>query len=112
MLKQSDLDINSSVLEKVKLLEAFNFKKEEINNIITSNPMILTSCDEDIIKLLEFLNLVGFSNLNLLIDSNPDILNLEVFEIENYIKNKELSGEDLEDIVDNLEQDPSLFNEM
>ena len=50
--------------------------------------------------------------LNILFDSNPYILNLEVFEIENYINSRLDSGEKLEDIIDDLDSNPILFNEM
>ena len=50
--------------------------------------------------------------LNILFDSNAYILNLVVFEIENYINNRLDSGEELEDIIDDLDSNPILFNEI
>ena len=50
--------------------------------------------------------------LNILLDSNPYILNLEVFEIEKYIYERLNKDEELEDIIDDLESNPQLFNEL
>ena len=60
----------------------------EISNIIGSNPEFLITPTESILKLITKLKSYGFTLLNILFDSNPYILNLEVFEIENYINNK------------------------
>ena len=54
----------------------------------------------------------GFTTLNILFDGNPYILNLDDFEIENYIENREKEGEKVEDIVDDLESNPYLFQEI
>lgn len=45
-------------------------------------------------------------------NSNPFILNLDEFEIDNYIKKRIISGEKIEDIIDNLENNTYLFNEI
>jgi hypothetical protein len=58
------------------------------------------------------LNETGFTCLNILIDSNPYILNLEPFEIKNYIDNKLINGEKIDDIIDELDNNPYLFQEM
>ena len=45
-------------------------------------------------------------------DSNPYILNFDQFEVEKYINNRINQGEILEDIVDDLESNPYLFQEI
>ena len=68
--------------------------------------------NNDVIKLLAFLDKLGFSVLSILIDSNPYILNLDVFEIDDYVKSRLSNGELLEDIVDDLDTNTYLFNEI
>ena len=65
-----------------------------------------------IIKLINKLKEYGFSTLNILLDSNPYILNLEVFEIEKYINYRLNNGERLEDIIDDLESNPIILSEL
>ena len=89
-----------------------NCDENQIINIISSNPMYLDKTNDIVLRLISKLKSYGFSMLNILFDSNPYILNLEVFEIENYINNRLDSGEELEDIIDDLDSNPILFNEI
>ena len=74
--------------------------------------MLLTRSNTDIIKLINYLNGLGFSSLNILFDSNPYILNLDIFEVNNYIEDRISNGELLEDIIDDLDSNTYLFNEI
>jgi hypothetical protein len=103
----TDLDI----IKKIELLRQIGCKDNEIRNIISSNSIYLTSEDNDILSLIITLKKLGFTCINILLDSNPYILNLNPFEIKNYIDNRIKNGENLEDVVDNLESEPYLFNE-
>ena len=102
---------NKEINDKIKILKGINCTDSQIKNIISSNSLYLDKLNEDIIKLIKYLLEKGFRTLNILFDSNPYILNLEVFEIDNYI-NKRLSSEKLEDIIDDLDSNPYLFNEI
>ena len=51
-------------------------------------------------------------NLNILFEANPNILNLDFFQIDNYIKERTNNGEKLKDIIDKLASEPYLFEEM
>ena len=44
-----------------------------------------------------------------MLEGNPYILNLDDFEIENYIQKREKAGEKLEDIVDDMSSKLYLF---
>lgn len=68
--------------------------------------------NEEIDKLIKRLKELGFSDLNILFDSNPFILNLKIYEINDYIENRVNHGENVEDIVDELSANTYLFNEM
>ena len=100
------------VKEKEIILEKINCNENQIINIISSNPMYLDRMNDDVLKLINKLKSYGFSMLNILFDSNPYILNLDAFEIENYINSRLNNNEKLEDIVDDLDSNPLLFNEM
>ena len=108
-LKEIDSD---EIEDKEIILEKLGCDKGQISNIISSNPTYLIRSNEDILKLIEKLKEYGFSTLNILFDSNPYIFSLESFEIEDYIKERENNGEDLSDIIDNLDSNPFLFLEI
>ena len=103
---------NQEIIKKVKILKEVNCSKSQIVNIISSNPMFLSRGTEEISKLFSYLYKIGFDCLNILFDSNPYILNLDQFEIEKYIKGRIDHGELLEDIVDDLDSNPYLFQEI
>lgn len=100
------------VQEKEIILKKLNCSENQIINIISCNSIFLTRTNEEIIKLINCLYKYGFDNLNILFDSNPYILNLEPFEIENYINEKIENKEEITQIIDELDSNPLLFNEM
>ena len=100
------------ILEKIEILKKINCNNIQIRNIVSSNPMYLDRSNTDVNKLIEKMNEVGFSTLNILFDGNPYILNLDAFEIENYIKERQKKGELLEDIVDDMESNLYVFQEI
>ena len=93
------------IKEKEIILKKINCDENQVINIISSNPMYLDRTNDGVLKLISKLKSYGF-------DSNPYILNLEVFEIENYINDRLNDGEMLEDIIDDLDSNPILFNEI
>ena len=103
---------DQEIIKKVEILKEINCSKTQMLNIISSNPMFLSRGINEIIKLLSYLQKTGFTCLNILFDSNPYILNLESFEIEKYINNRINQGEILEDIIDDLDSNPYLFQEI
>ena len=103
---------NKDIIDKINILKNINCSDYQITNIISSNPMYLDRTNEEILKLLRKLNDLGFNTLNILFDANPYILNLEPYEIDNYIKNRLEKNETLEDIIDDMDSNPYLFNEL
>lgn len=103
---------SKEIIDKRVLLEKINCNDSQIINIISSNPQYLNRTNEEITILIQKLNDFGFNTLNILFDSNPYILNLEPFEIDNYINNRISAGELLEEIIDDLDSNPYLFCEM
>ena len=103
---------SNEVLNKINLLKIINCSNRQITNIISSNSIYLSRMDDDIKKLISYLLSVGFKSLNILFDSNPYVLNLDEFEVKNYINKRVVSGESLSDIIDDLDTNPYLFLEM
>lgn len=102
---------DKEIEEKISILKSINVDENMLRNIISSNPMYLDRINGDIFSLLNKLYNLGFTSLNTLIDANPYILNLDAFEIENYI-NKRLTNESLDEIIEDLESNPYLFSEI
>ena len=100
------------ILEKIEILKNIKCDEIQIRNIISSNAQYLDRSNTDIEKLIKKLEELGFDTLNILFDGNPYILNLDDYEIENYIKNREDNGELLEDIVDDMSSNPYIFQEI
>lgn len=106
------LSIDSTLIkEKIEILRYVDCNQRHIKNIIVSNPEYLDRDNKDILKLISYLKDVGFSLLNLLFDSNPYFLNYDVFEIRDYIDNRLNDGLLLEDIIDEIENNPYIIDE-
>ena len=100
------------ILQKINILREYNCDDGQIADIISSNPYYLDRIDTDIIKLINKLKELGFDMIDDLLEGYPYILEIDVFEIENYIKKREKKGELLEDIVDEMSSNPSLFGDV
>lgn len=103
---------NEEVLSKIEILKDINCDDIQIRNIISSNAMYLDKSNTNINKLINELRKLGFDNLDLLFDGNPNILNLDDFEVRKYIKDRERNGELLEDIVDDMSSNLFIFEEI
>lgn len=103
---------SKEINEKTIILNKVGCTDNQIRNIISSNPLYLSRLNKDIVELIKYLLEKGFKCINILFDSNPYILNLDSFEIENYINKRLQKNEILEDIIDDLDSNPYLFNEI
>lgn len=106
-----DLD-DKEILSKIEILKQLGCNEIQIRNIISSNATYLDRSINDINKLINKMTEFGFDTLNILLDGNPYILNLDAWEIENYINNREKNGELLEDVVDEMASNPFIFEEI
>ena len=100
------------VLNKIEILKNINCDDIQIRNIVSSNAMYLDKSNTDINKLINELRKLGFDNLDLLFDGNPNILNLDDFEVRKYIEDRGRNGELLEDIVDDMSSNLFIFEEI
>lgn len=107
-----DMIKNEEILQKIEILKDVNCDDIQIRNIISSNAMYLDRSNTDINKLIKKLKELGFDRLDLIFDGNPYILNLDDFEIERYIKEREKEGESLEEIVDDMSSNLFIFEEI
>lgn len=106
------LDISSELVkEKIDILKYVNCSDKNIKNIIVSNPEYLERDSRDILKLIKYLNDMGFTLLNLLFDSNPYFLNYDEFEIRDYINKRLNDGIELDDIIDEIDSNPYIIDE-
>ena len=104
---------NSEEFNKIiELLRSINCNDSMIRNIVVGNPIILQRDYEDILEVTNYLTSIGFKNLNLLYDSYPMFLNKDVVEIKDYIESKVKNNISLEDIIDELENNPLLIEEL
>lgn len=108
------IDMNPSIIEltnselenKIQILKSINCTDKQIKNIIVSNPKYLCRSDDDILNLIKKLLKLKITDINLLIDSNPYFLNIDAYEIDEFIKQKNIS-----DIVSLLETNPFIIDE-
>ena len=100
-------DINN----KIDILKYVECSDRHIRNIIVSNPMYLDRTDDGVLRLISYLKKVGFSNINLLFDSNPYFLNYDVFELEDYINKQVNLGKSIDVVVDEIEDNPYVIEE-
>lgn len=103
---------DEEIISKINILKTINCSDKQIRNILISNPSYLDRLDDDILKLIKKLLNLGFENLDLLFDSNPHVLNKDDFEIGEYIRENQEKGKSLEDIIDDLDSNPYIFDEM
>lgn len=102
----------TEIREKIEILTYVECNDRHIRNIIASNPYYLDRFNSDVLKLISYLKEIGVSNLNLLFESNPYLLNKDAFEIREYIDTRKKDGMELEDIVDEFESNPYIIDEM
>ena len=114
MLEQSPSIINMSneeVNQLIEILRNVGCNDNQIRNIIVCNPYYLSNFSEDVINLINYLSGLGFSNLELLFDMNPFLLNKYDLEIREYFRKRMFDGLVLEDIVDEIESNPYIVDE-
>lgn len=91
------------VISKINILLNIDCTVDMVKNIIITNIFYLYRNDKDIMDLINKLHSIGIYNLNILFDSNPFLLNKEVFEIDEFINKKQKLGMVVEDIADLIE---------
>ncbi len=86
-----------SLIDKLGLIGCMN---NYIKNIFICNPFYLSRDPIEVDSLLNKLKEIGIININILLDSNPYILNLNSDEIEDIYNNLLKEGYTKEEIID------------
>ena len=112
---KSMLELNENILEEpelnilIDILYLIKCDERMIKNILISNPNYLSRTKEDVVNLINELLSLGLNDLNILFDTNPYLLDLDDFDIEDYKLEHNYSNEEL---VNLLEGDPFIFSEI
>ena len=112
---KSMLELNANILEEpelnilIDILYLIKCDERMIKNILISNPNYLSRTKEDVVGLINELLSLGINDLNILFDTNPYLLDLDDFDIEDYKLEHNYSNEEL---VNLLEGDPFIFSEI
>ena len=101
---------NNDILEMIDLLKYIDCTDSQIRNIIICNPYYLDRFINDIYKLINCFKGIGISELNLLFDANPYLLNKDEFEVKEYINNRLSVGIKIDDIIDEIECNPYVID--
>jgi len=102
------MDTNSSIEDMneenvksiINILENINCSKGEIKNILICNPFCITNSVIDINNLINKLNNIGINKLNILVSTNPYILNISDKELDKLYNIKVKEGLNKEEIID------------
>ena len=97
--------------QRIYILSNIGCKYELIKKIISSNPFYLDMSIKDIKSLLIRLIELGFTNLPVLFDANPNILSIDVKNLNNYLE-KHMANKSFDEIIKQLEENPYLFDEI
>ena len=89
--------------KNVEVLKMIGCDDKEIRNIIISNPNFIIRNNGDVVKLIKVFNNYSFTDLDMLFDSNPYLLNLDDFELIDFLMKKEKEGLSKQEIIDLVE---------
>ncbi|MBQ3307885.1 MAG: hypothetical protein IJG68_06830 [Bacilli bacterium] len=91
---------DNDVSEIINILKGIDCSKDQIMNILVTNPFVLTGEITEIKKIIvKFLDF-GIEDLAFLFDTNPFLLNINYKEIDSTIKRKTKMGESIDEIKD------------
>ncbi len=111
---KSMLELNKNILDEpelnilIDILYLIKCDTRMIKNILISNPNYLSRTKEDVVGLINELLSIGLNDLNILFDTNPYLLDLDDFDIEDYKLEHHYTNEEL---VNLLEGNPFIFSE-
>lgn len=95
---------SSEITNLINILALIDCDNETIKNILQTNPMYLSRNYHDVHDLIYKLKQLGLESLDITFDSNPWLLNYDVFEIDQFIIDKQTTGLSQEEIIDLLDQ--------
>lgn len=102
---------DGDVKARIHLLKQLGCNNRQAKNIIFANPWYLNRCIGDVTATLNKLNQIGLEEIYLLIHENPLLLNVDVFEIEDFINRKKQEQYNMDDIIAMIEEDSNVITE-
>lgn len=103
--------IDEDVKEKIQMLKQIGCSSHQIKNILLGNPWYLSRCVGDVTATLNKLHQLGLEALYLLIYENPFLLNVDVFEIDDFINRKKIENYSMDEIIEMIEENSIVITE-
>lgn len=94
--KLDDLEIENNI----NFLKEVDCSYEQMKNIIIFNPWLFNKSYDELNKLKNKLISIGITNLNITFDTQPLLLNKEIFEIDDFINEQIKKGLEINEIAD------------
>lgn len=94
--KLDDLEIENNI----NFLKEVDCSYEQMKNIIIFNPWLFNKSYDELKKLKNKLISIGITNLNITFDTQPLLLNKEIFEIDDFINEQIKKGLEINEIAD------------
>lgn len=94
--KLDDLEIENNI----NFLKEIDCSYEQMKNIIIFNPWLFNRSYDELNKLKNKLISIGITNLNITFDTQPLLLNKEIFEIDDFINEQIKKGLEINEIAD------------
>ena len=94
--KLDDLEIENNI----NFLKEVDCSYEQMKNIIVFNPWLFNTSYDELNKLKNKLISIGITNLNITFDTQPLLLNKEIFEIDDFINEQIKKGLEINEIAD------------
>lgn len=87
------------IIKYIYILIDVGCTQKQIHNIVTSNPFYFSRDINDVGKFLRRLNSLNVSDLADVLDSNPWLLNKDLFELDEFLMN-ERNTDSLDEILE------------
>lgn len=94
--KLDDLEIENNI----NFLKEVDCSYEQMKNIIIFNPWLFNRSYDELNKLKNKLISIGITNLNITFDTQPLLLNKEIFELDDFINEQIKKGLEINEIAD------------
>lgn len=102
---------SEDILDRIELLNQIGCDERKIRNILIGNPWYLDRCISDVVASINKLNELGLTRIDLMIDDNPMLLNVDEFEINDFVNSKLEEGYDMDEIIDMIDENSNIIVE-
>lgn len=101
----------SECMEKIVLLQKIGCNTNQIRNILIGNPWYFDRCNGDVIKVIQKLEQMGLEAIYLMINENPMLLNVDVFEIDYFVNQQLELGYTNDEIIGMIDENSNVIIE-